>query len=295
MDWQEAKTSEGNSVLIPDRWLHLYYYEALNILFRFENALRVFVYVILKRELLDAWDTAAIAEGGTIRSETKKRLAQAKDHGYLGYGVTSPMLYLNSGEILQILTSDAYWKHFARYFKASKAIVQTKLQEIGTVRNSLAHFRPIKADDIDLIKQNSKHILLAVEKCLTEITSISDVVPTNSKEDWYTQVKAIGNEHLSTSLFSSADQEWVRIELTYRVPTLSSDLYGPDFLFCKVANFRTEQVLNLFESLRKFCIYVSEAETYGSVRDDNTIDCRKRVSIVFAKNRLVESLPMPLS
>ncbi len=87
--------------------------QQLNILFRFENALRVFVYVILKRELLDAWDTAAITGGGTIRSETKKRLSQAKDHGYLGYGVSSPMLFLNSGEILQVLTSEAYWKPFA--------------------------------------------------------------------------------------------------------------------------------------------------------------------------------------
>lgn len=86
MDWQQAKHLE-NAIQIPDRWLHLHYYEALNILFRFENALRVFVYVILKRELLESWDTAAIAGGGTIRSETKKRLTQARDHGYLGYGV----------------------------------------------------------------------------------------------------------------------------------------------------------------------------------------------------------------
>ena len=68
MDWQQAKQVDGG-VQIPDRWLHLHYYEALNILFRFENALRVFVYVILKREFLDEWDTAAITGGGTIRSD----------------------------------------------------------------------------------------------------------------------------------------------------------------------------------------------------------------------------------
>jgi hypothetical protein len=48
MDWHQAK-QVNEAVQIPDRWLHLHYYEALNILFRFENALRVFVYVILKR------------------------------------------------------------------------------------------------------------------------------------------------------------------------------------------------------------------------------------------------------
>lgn len=289
MDWQQAKQVE-NAVQIPERWLHLHYYEALNILFRFENALRVFVYVILKRELLEAWDTAAIAGGGTIRSETKKRLAQARDHGYLGYGVSSPMLFLNSGEILQVLTSDAYWKHFARYFKASKAIVETKLQEIGTVRNSLAHFRPIKPEDIDLVKQNSRHVLLEVERCLTEITSTSDAMPTNSKEEWYAKIMAISNEHVTTALFASTDQEWVRIELTYKIETLSKDKYGNDFLYMKVSNFRTDRILKDFEILRKKCIFVSESEPHGRIKPDETLVSAKRISVVFSRERLVESI-----
>ncbi len=289
MDWQQAKQVDGG-VQIPDRWLHLHYYEALNILFRFENALRVFVYVILKREFLDEWDTAAITGGGTIRSETKKRLSQAKDHGYLGYGVSSPMLFLNSGEILQVLTSDAYWKHFARYFKASKAIVETKLQEIGTVRNALAHFRPIKPEDIDLVKQNSRHVLLEVERCLTEVTSISDTMPTNSKEDWYSRIMTIGNEHISTSLFASTDHEWVRIELSYTVETLSSEKYGDDFLYMKVSNFRTERLLKDFDTLRNKCIFVSELEPRGSITGSESLASKRRISIVFSRERLVESL-----
>lgn len=289
MDWQQARQIEG-AVQIPDRWLHLHYYEALNILFRFENALRVFVYVILKRELLEAWDNAALAGGGTIRSETKKRLTQARDHGYLGYGVSSPMLFLNSGEILQVLTSDAYWRHFARYFKASKAIVETKLQEIGTVRNSLAHFRPIKPEDIDLVKQNSTHVLLEVERCLTEITSISDAMPTNSKEDWYAKIMAIGNENISTALFASTDQEWVRIQLEYNIETLSKEKYGNDFLYMKVSNFRTDRILKDFETLRKKCIFVSESAPHGSIKPNETLVSKKRVSIVFSRERLVESI-----
>jgi hypothetical protein len=290
MDWQEARTANENAVQIPERWLHLHYYEALNILFRFENALRVFVYVILKRELLDAWDNAAIAAGGTIRSETKKRLTQAKDHGYLGYGVSSPMLFLNSGEILQILTSDAYWKHFARYFKASKSIVETKLQEIGTVRNALAHFRPLRPEDIDLIKQNSRHVLLEVERCLTEITSISDAVPTNSKDAWYTRIMAIRNEQMATSLFSSADQEWIRLELVYKIATLSKEKYGDDFLYLKLSNFKTDRLLVDFVNLKRHCIYVSESEPYGAIHPDESLASHKRISIVFARARLAESL-----
>ena len=37
MEWKKAVLKSGNDVEIPRRWLHLYYYEALNILFRFEN------------------------------------------------------------------------------------------------------------------------------------------------------------------------------------------------------------------------------------------------------------------
>jgi hypothetical protein len=288
MDWQQASHVNG-AVQIPDRWLHLHYYEALNILFRFENALRVFVFVILKRELLDSWDTAAIAGGGTIRSETGKRLSQARNHGYLGYGVSSPMLFLNSGEILQVLTSDAYWKHFARYFKASKAIVEAKLQEIGAVRNALAHFRPLRREDIDLVKQNSRHVLLEVEKCLTEITSISNVMPTNSKEKWYSKIVEAGNEQVTTSLFASSDQEWIRVEFDYKIETLSSDKYGEDFLWMKVSNFRTDRVLSDFAALKKSCIYVSESMPYGVISADEKFNGRKSISIVFPRQRLVEN------
>ena len=288
MDWQQAKQQEGG-LQIPDRWLHLHYYEALNILFRFENALRVFVYVILKRELLDAWDTAAITGGGTIRSETKKRLIQARDHGYLGYGVSSPMLFLNSGEILQVLTSEAYWKHFARYFKASKSIVETKLQEIGTVRNSLAHFRPIKIDDIDLVKQNSRHVLLEVERCLTEVTSISDEMPTNSKEGWYLKLKDVGNEYVTISLYASRDQEWIRIELAYKIDTLSKEKYGNDFLYMKVSNFRTDRILKDFGNIKKYCVYISESEPGGTIDSSETLISRKRISIVFSREHLDQS------
>ena len=50
MEWKKSEKKDGNTYQIPERWLHLYYYEALNVLFRFENSLRVFVYVVLKKK-----------------------------------------------------------------------------------------------------------------------------------------------------------------------------------------------------------------------------------------------------
>lgn len=288
MEWLPAETVEGRNFKIPERWLHLYYYEALNILFRFENALRLFVYVVLKRQLGKDWDIAALGDGITIRTETKKRIHQAREHGYLGYDVSSPMLFLNSGELTQIITSDVYWKHFAPFFRASKAIVLTKLQEIGTVRNSLAHFRPIKQDDIDLIKQNSKHLLIGIEDCLVQLTSITDVVPTNSEDAWYKELKPIGNDHWRTSLLSSRDQQWIRVQLTYRIPTLQK-FPSTRHASYKVGTLRVAQLLRLYPVVRETCIYLSESTVHARMGDEYVMTASKNISLVFSKSTLESS------
>lgn len=289
MEWHPAEAGEDRTFKIPERWLHLYYYEALNILFRFENALRLFVYVVLKRQLGKEWDLAALGDGITIRTETKKRISQAREHGYLGYDVSSPMLFLNSGELTQIIVSDAYWKHFAPFFRASKAIVLTKLQEIGTVRNSLAHFRPIKQDDIDLIKQNSKHLLIGIEDCLVQLTSITDVVPTNSTAAWYKELKPIGNDYWLTNLLSSRDQQWIRVQLTYKIPILQR-FPSPKYPSYKVGTIRTAQLLHFYPNIRETCIYLSESNIYPRMSDDQDPIATKSISIVFSRSTLESSL-----
>jgi hypothetical protein len=290
MEWKPAESTGEGLVKIPERWLHLYYYEALNILFRFENALRIFVYVVLKNKIGKDWDTAALGDGITIRTETRKRIAQAKEHGYLGYEVSSPMLYLNSGELTHIISSDAYWKHFASYFRATKAVVLTKLQEIGTVRNSLAHFRPIKQDDIDLVKQNSRHVLLEIERCLVQITGITDVVPTNSTAAWYKELKAIGSETLRTNIFSTVDQDWIRVELEYLVPVLHKSDYGQAYIGYRLGSLRTPQILNRYAELRTRCIYLSESPIYARIGAERSLLATKDLSIVFSREALEAGL-----
>lgn len=290
MEWKPAEQKGDGVYKIPERWLHLYYFEALNILFRFENALRLFVYVVLKKQLGKDWDLASLGDGITIRTETRKRLAQAREHGYLGHNVSSPMLFLNSGELTQLIASESYWKFFASYFRASKGIVLTKLQEIGTVRNSLAHFRPIKQDDIDLIKQNSKHLLIAIEDCLVQLTSITDVVPTNSEAQWYKELKVIGNEHLKTSLFASRDENWIRLNLLYKVPVLQKYVSSPKYPSYKLGNLRTPQLIKNYSAIRENCIYLSESSIYPRMGDGLSPIVGKPISIVFSAETLISSL-----
>ena len=184
MKWKRAKPIK-DGFNIPQRWVYLIYYEAFNLLFRIENALRIFVYIVLKNELRDKWADAVIDndEQGTLNSLAKKRMSQAQTFGYLGHTITCPVMHLNSGELTRLIVSEAYWKLFKPYFLGSKEIIKSKLDEIGSIRNSLAHFRPIRADDVDVIKQNSKHVLLGIERFLEQVLLQSDVVPTNTPDE----------------------------------------------------------------------------------------------------------------
>lgn len=289
VEWKKAKVNDSHLVDVPERWLHLYYYEALNVLFRFENSLRVFVYTVLKDKLKDKWQETAVT-GGCIKSETKKRIKQSEEYGYLGHDITCPMLFLNSGELIEIIVSDAYWKYFAKYFKASKSIVITKLQEIGTVRNSLAHFRPLKEGDVELIKQNTKHVLLGVEKALIQITSINTLVPTNSEEPWYLKLKSLGSENIYISLFHCEDEDWVRVNFSYKIPTLEKRKSSEESYSYKVGNIRTVEVLRNFSEIKNNCIYLSDSYVSGRLNAEYDIASRKEFSVVFSKQTLNSNL-----
>jgi hypothetical protein len=68
MEWKQASAIEGG-FNIPERWVYLLYYEAFNLLFRIENALRVFVYIVLKNEFREKWGDCQVTaddDQGTI-------------------------------------------------------------------------------------------------------------------------------------------------------------------------------------------------------------------------------------
>ena len=88
-----------------------------------------------------------------------------------------------------------------------KKLVKTKLDEISNVRNALAHFRPLKKEDVELVKQNGNHILNSVEKGLLNIFKINDVVPTNTEEKWYKSLSNIENEYCNLTFYQSSDEK----------------------------------------------------------------------------------------
>lgn len=283
MDWKSAVTKDDGTVTIPERWLHLHYYEALNILFRMENALRVFVYVVLKNRFREKWPDTALQgtdeENSTVAAVAAKRIAQAKSFGYLGYA--------NSGELTRIITSETYWELFKPYFKGKKEIIKTKLDEIGTVRNALAHFRPIKYDDIELIKQNVKHAFFGIEQYLAEMIRVDRVVPTNTAADWYRNLSTLGSGLCSVRLFQDRSDRWIKIEIEYACVLLKGGAAGAHRNF-RVTKLVSPEIIKSFKKLASYQTFMTEGIPSVSMTKDNSPKFRKRVSFVFSKSSLVE-------
>ena len=72
--------------------------------------------------------------------------------------------YFNFGDYYKIIIFKENWnKHFKEIFRDEK-ILYTKLSELETLRNDIAHQRELKDDELLLLKLNSEHIL----KCILE-------------------------------------------------------------------------------------------------------------------------------
>lgn len=292
MEWEKATKKEDKIFEIPETWLLSHYYEVLTILFRIENALRVFVFSVLKSTFKENWSTQPIvsddSESGTIEKIAKKRISQSKDFGYLGYFVSCPIMYLTTGELIRLIMSDNNWKHFCKYFLGKKAIMENKLDEIINIRNSIAHFRPIRQGDVEFIKQNSVHVLGAVEAYLLQITNCRNVVPTNTSNVWYQELTTIGTENVSLSLFFSDNEEWVRIELKYKCPIINKEVYDQRIVLYRLLTITSSAILSKYTELKNQIIYMSEEIPYARMKQDFISDLSKNINMVIDKKTLDE-------
>lgn len=288
MQWKSAKVNDEGLVNIPKRWLQLHYYEALNILFRFENSLRVFVYAVLKNEDFDNWRQCSVPLQGdgvtTIEAIAKKRINQAESFGYLAFDIKAPLMHLTSGELVELITSDTHWPKFSRYFSGKKEIIKNKLHEIGVIRNSLAHFRPIKLGDIEVVKQNAAHTLLRVEQCLQNIFSQSLRVPTNTKDQWYKSIVSLKTPQVTATPWFSQDELWINVRLKFRSPLLGKSQFVPDFIHFVLAKINSPNILIHHPRLTKYLTYLSESVTLPDMSEELNIDIKKILHFVFRRD-----------
>ncbi len=291
MEWKPATKNDQGLVNIPKRWLHIHYYEALNILFRFENSLRVFVYAILKNEYSSKWEECNFSMPGgntaNIKSVSAKRITQADNFGYLGFDIKARLMHLTSGELVELITADAYWPKFKGHFKGNKEIIKNKLLEIGTIRNSLAHFRPMRAEDVGVVKQNSRHTLLGVEACLANLFAQSLRVPTNTTETWYQSISTLGTKQIITTPFYSANEEWVNIKLTFKSPILNNYKSSENFYHYQLVKINPPAILSNYSGIRDYVTYISESLSYPLIDENSEVIISKDMNLVFRKDVLI--------
>ena len=289
MEWKSIQKHNDGLVKVPNRWLQLHYYEALNILFRFENSLRVFVYIILKNEFFDRWIECNFQPPGSdaavsIKGLAAKRINQSENFGYLGFDVKAPLMHLTSGELVELITSEAYWPKFKPYFKGNKEIIKNKLLEIGTIRNSLAHFRPMRAEDIEVVKQNSRHTLFGVEECLINVFSQQIRVPTNTTHAWYKSISSSAGQHLTSTLHYSKNEEWINLKLTFTSPSIESQWYGDRYITNDLIKLKPQQILLKNVNLMKKITYATEHTSYPVIKEDGKLEIKKDVNLIFKKS-----------
>jgi hypothetical protein len=290
MKWEAIVTKEEGELRIPDSWLFPHYYEAMNALFRIENALRVFVYVVLKNQFRERWldinTMSDDAEQSTIGKIARQRINQTKRFGYLGYLVPCPLMYLTTGELMRLIVSDSYWRHFHPYLPGSREVISNKLDEISSVRNALAHFRPIKEDDIHLVKQNARHVLSRIELCLTDMMRCANTVPTNTREEWYVELRTLGTDHCRFSFNQSDDERWVKVSFEYSCPILAQRGVR-DYRRYRVLNLNSPAILHSFPALQSLLIFLSERIPYPGMKD-GVPGFRKSVGMVFSRAVIAE-------
>jgi hypothetical protein len=281
MEWKQPVCAKDGSVKIPECWIFLRYYEALNALFRIENALRVFVYIVLKNELKDKWLDAHVRgddEESTVGALARKRMGQAQTFGYLGHAIACPVMHLNSGELTRLIVSDAYWTLFKPHFLGSKEIIKNKLDEIGSIRNSLAHFRPIQSDDVDVIKQNSRHVLLGIEQFLNQVLKQQDVIPTNTQDGWYKSLKTLGTDQCAFTFRQSEDEKWIRLSLEYACPIIRKPAKLQGYLSYTVLSIKSSAVLIRQPEIAQDICYLLESPSCPQMLKDNDAKFRKTLS-----------------
>ena len=169
---------------------------------------------------------------------------------------------MTSGELVRLIVHDAYWPVFKDYFYASKNVVSLKLQEIGTIRNAMAHFRPLSPDNVEVVKQNANQMLSNVERTLIEIIECANVVPTNTTDEWYTSFRTLGAEHTTVNVSQSKDEQWIQLTMTYTPVVVAGkpNANRPSQKY-RVTNVDTPAILETQDLLRNHVLLVTESVT----------------------------------
>lgn len=220
MRWLRSERNNHFGPTIPGGWLNIRYIEALSILFRIENSLRLYVFCLLKENLGAGWRGVQVADPGgeskSIAQIAKQRATQMLKHGYVSRQARCDLAHLTLGQLVSLILDDKQWKFFGRHFRADKQVIKHKLLELAEIRNALTHFRVITDSDIDRLRLNATDTLGGVEAYLNTLVLPKTELPSNETDAGWDQqlvgkhgelvVRAL--EHAGRDLTSLTIEHW---------------------------------------------------------------------------------------
>lgn len=291
MEWANVTSYEDGKVKLPDTWLFTHYFDALNVLFRVENALRLFVYIVMKDQYGTKWRDIELSseEQGktTIGALARRRIEQGRTFGYLTYPIQSPLMHLTSGELVGLITHDSYWPIFKDFFQAARPVVTLKLQEIGTVRNALAHFRPVSPNDVEIVKLNANQMLSRVEETLSELIKCAETVPTNTEDEWYKVLHTVDSDNVKIGFSQSREESWIRLTLRYASTVVSAVPRRKTYrLRYRLTTVDVPSILFTYHCLRNQVLFATESIRNVGVKDDLSLEMEKRIGLTFGRRSL---------
>jgi hypothetical protein len=200
VDWKRIEKPSSsaarkkNQHTVPISFIDARYYELYNFAFRIENALRLFVYLVLKNHCGAHWASTKVSvdeDSDTIDKIYKSRWQVSRNYQYLTPPVNSPLMFLSTGELIGLILSKQNWKFFASHFSCNSNTVRQKFNEVINIRNDLAHFRPIKIGNVGRLQRIAEEMLTGIERYLLNALFQSREVSPRNEADWYRPLKSL--------------------------------------------------------------------------------------------------------
>ena len=269
--------------------LYAHYFEALNTLFRVENALRFFVFLVLKDALGTKWEHTEVpnpvGSPSTIAAIAKRRLLQASTYGHIGYAITCPVMHLTIGELTGVMLSETHWSKFKRFFVAKKDVIELKFEEISQVRNALAHFRPISLDDVSLIGVNSRHAMERIENFINEAVGFKSIMPTNCEYPWYKGLSSLPVGERTLMLSVTRDENWVEIHLPFETPVTWTSM-GDKWQMGSAIALRSPAIFAASPVLQEHVACAMESVNFAPASPELPTKARKGIRLLVSRGRL---------
>ena len=262
----EGNTSEQGFAFkrwdVPGEWLPMHYFEAMNCLFRIENALRLLVFIVLKSHFGEKWTGVALstedAQSTSIGAIARKRVANDQKFAYLNEPLTCPLMYLTAGELVGLILSDSYWKLFKRYFPGASSVMQVKLQEIACIRNALAHFRPVTPEQVSILRKNGTQILKKFQLEFDEL--VFEKASATKFRSWRLSLPVHGSSKpisIRCSQKISKSGQWVFLKIVSDAQVLKNDT-GEETCHIRLKSLDMDKLLRAFPNVRHKCVIARE-------------------------------------